>query len=107
MKGNPKHINSRADYLYIKEHCDEKFWKPIWEAMLESRYFWNKTDLFDKEEHCVTDKKHRYEVVPPIKEGDPVRYQQYELQENPNSPMVRFGFTEEDIKAALASSSDQ
>ncbi len=104
MKGNPKHLNSRADYLYIKENCEPEFWKPLWQNMLDMRFYWAPTDVFNKEEKCVTDSIHRYEKIEPSSPEEAVRYQQYELLENPHCDMIKFGFTEEEIKKALAES---
>ena len=105
MKGNPKHINSREDYLYIKENCDPEFWKPIWKNMLDTRMYWAATDVLDDERKCIVDKTHKFEIMKPAPDSEDqrIKYQQYELQENPNCDMVRFGFTEEEIKNALGS----
>lgn len=103
MKGTPKFINSRDDYIYIKENCPPEFWKPIWKGLLDTHYYWEATDILKKEEQCIVDNTHRYEILLPVEgSNDPVRYQQYELKENLDCDLVRFGFTEEEIKAALS-----
>ena len=104
MKGIPKHLNSRSDYLYVKENYSPDIWKPFWQNLLDTQYIWVPTDILKREEQCVVNDTHRYEILPPV-EGtdDPVRYQQYELQINPECDLLQFGFTEEEVKRALAS----
>ena len=102
MKGNPSTINSRADYLYIKENCEPEFWKPIWQNMLDLHYYWAPTKICKTESECIVDDTHKYEKIESMEENNTVLYQQYELIENPNCDMVKYGFTEKEIKRALS-----
>ena len=40
MKGFPKHLNTKADYEYIRRAFPESQWKPCWQALLDSAYDW-------------------------------------------------------------------
>jgi hypothetical protein len=89
--------------MYIKENCEPSFWKPLWQTLLDTHMYWAPTDVLKKEEQCVVDATHKYEKILPLEgTNNPVMYQQYELKENPNSDLVQFGFTEEEVRRALA-----
>ena len=60
MQGFPKKLNSKADYLYIKEHFPKAEWQPIWEKLLETRKNWFATGTLEGTEG-IEDATHRIE----------------------------------------------
>lgn len=104
MKGNPKTLNSKFDYEYIKENCDVSFWLPRWKGLLEGRFVWVPTGELESEEAGITDDTHRVEVSQTTDDlgEETTTYTQLELVENPNSTFAVLGFTEEEVNAAIA-----
>ena len=98
MKGFPKHLNSKADYEYIRSNFDESQWKPCWQELLDNKYQWFSTGNVENGKG-VTDATHKVEASKDI-DGNDV-YTQYEYRENPLCDMNRLGFTEDEVKAAL------
>lgn len=104
MRGNPKHLNSKFDYEYVKEHCDVSYWLPRWKGLLEGRYAWYPQEEIDNEAVGITDETHRVEVAIETDEEtgeQKTTYTQYVYQINPFSPFERLGFTEEEVKNAI------
>jgi len=103
MKGNPKNLNSKFDYEYIKEHCDVEFWLPRWENLLAQRYHWMPTKVLTSQEEGIEDETHRIDVQRSEVDGEEkVVLQQLEYVEDPYSDFARFGFTLEEVNAAIA-----
>ena len=98
MRGFPKHLNSKADYEYIKANFPAEQWKPCWQELLDNKYQWFSTGNVAKGDG-VTDITHKVEVSKDL-DGTDV-YTQYEYKENPMCDMNRLGFTEDEVKAAL------
>lgn len=98
MKGFPKHLNSQADYKYVRENFDESQWKPCWQALLDNKYQWFSTGTVEKDSG-TTDATHKVVTSKDI-DGNDV-YTQYEYRENPLCDMNRLGFTEDEIKVAI------
>ena len=98
MKGFPKHLNSKADYEYIKANFPAEQWKPCWQELLDSRYQWFSTGNVSKD-GGTTDSTHKVEASKDIDDNNV--YTQYEYRENPLCDMNRLGFTEDEIKAAI------
>ena len=98
MNGFPKHLNSKADYEYIKANFPAEQWKPCWQELLGNKYQWFSTGNIDNGKG-VTDATHKVVTSKDI-DGNDV-YTQYEYKENPLCDMNRLGFTDDEIKAAL------
>lgn len=99
MIGYPKMLNTKEDYLYVKENFPKSEWLQDFKDLLDTRYDWfYESDLADGDEG-VTDDTHK---VVEIKEGDEsTKRAQYVLKENPTCRMNQLGFTEEEIKEAI------
>ena len=95
MIGDPKHLNTRFDYEYVKEHSDN--WKDYWQELYDSRLIWNNYPL---EGEGVIDETHRV-VQSQDMEGNPISIQQV-LEVDPNAKLFRIGFTEGEVMAALS-----
>lgn len=98
MEGNPKHLNSKFDYEYVKNNCDPSYWRPAWQALIDNRRKWFTTTKLENKEAGKTDDTHR---VQEITGAETTEYYQEEYMEYPNCDFVRFGFTEEEVTAAL------
>lgn len=101
MNGYPKRLNSKKDYLYVRENFPREQWLPDFQALLDSYmdWFWVK-DLESKDEG-IEDETHKI-VETQEMESEEVKYAQYELQENPTAKIFRIGFTVEEVEELMA-----
>lgn len=105
MKGFPKHLNSRADYEYIRANFPREKWLQYWKDLLKDRYAsYNVGELKSKADG-IEDATHRIvECTEKDMETqkDVTKYYQFETRENPASDFMRLHFTEEEVKKAIA-----
>ena len=94
MLGNPKYLNTRADYDYVKSNLTD--WRDYWQELYDARLIWQNSELVGE---GVADETHRL-VQSQDMEGNPVTIQQ-ELQIDPNAKLFRIGFTESEVRTAL------
>ena len=99
MRGFPRKLNSKFDYIYIKEHFPRGAWEPEWRQLIVESKNWFFTQKLASEANGITDDTHRIESGKDI-DGN-IEYYQYELRTDQSSDMIRLGFTEDEIKAAL------
>lgn len=101
MRNFPKHLNSKFDYEYIRQHFPEEKWKPHWEKLLAERKQWYNVGVVE-EGQGIEDETHRVETYG-ITEGEEKRTElhQLELRDDPSAPFFRLGFTEAEVKEAL------
>lgn len=100
MVGFPKHLNTKEDYIYVKENFPEAQWKPCWESLIpDSKRAFFVGNLKDRASG-VEDDTH-YIVESKEQDGDEVTYTQYEIKDDPSSDFFRLGFTKKEIEAAL------
>ena len=98
MVGFPKHLNSKADYEYVKSNFPPEQWKPAFQELLNSQNQWFNTGITTV---GTTDATHK--VVTNEAMGDiPAISYQYELKEDPNCMLNWLGFTVAEVRAALA-----
>lgn len=101
MKGFPKHLNTKADYEYIRRAFPESQWKPCWQALLDSAYDWFTVfELESKEIGEEIEGKARVLTETDDATGK-VRYFQSYMQMNPNCRLLKLGFTEDEVKKVL------
>lgn len=103
MNGYPKHLNTKEDYLYVKENFPKEQWRQDWQDLLDSRNDWfYERDLAENEEG-ITDETHKVVAGEYEEEGEKkTKNMQYVLKENPTCIMNQLGITEEEVKEALA-----
>lgn len=104
MKGFPKHLNSKEDYDYIREHFPYEKWAPYWRQLVDDRYRWMDTHVISNPAEGVTDKTHRvtsYNQENMETGVEETIYVQQEYKKNPGSDFWRMGFTLEEVEAAL------
>lgn len=98
MDGYPKHLNSKADYLYLRENFPKEQWLPCFQALLDERLQWFNSGKINDE--GVTDATHK--VVEQIDQQDnSVTKYQYVLREHESCKMNQLGFTVEEIQKIL------
>lgn len=96
MKGFPKWLNSKADYLYVKDNFPKEQWEDKFQALLDDRLSW--FNIGEITNDGITDDTHK--VVVSENMGESKKYQ-YELRENPDCTMYRLGFTVDELEALL------
>lgn len=106
MQGYPKHLNSKADYLYVKDNFPKEQWEKDFQKLLDSRKDWVTTGTVASVEAGVTDATHR--VIPEYEENgtEPTSYAQQELQDIPTAKIFRLGFTVEEVEGYIASTQE-
>jgi hypothetical protein len=92
MRGLPKHLNTKQDYLFLKDNYAEEYWKPVFQNLLDTRYEWFAID----EEDYIEDENHRAIID---EENDRIDY--FEYRENENARIYQLGFTVEEVGEIL------
>lgn len=96
MKGFPKNLSTKEDYLYIKDHFDKELWVPEFQKLLDTVNDWFFVSDLKSEEEGITDNTHKI-VSSKNTETKEVIYAQYELRENPHCKLYSLGFTKEEV----------
>lgn len=99
MRGYPKVLSSKEDYLYVKANFPATQWKADWKDLLDTMTCWYPVDTVASEDAGVTDATHKVEKFE--EEGKDAVFMQYELRQNPDCKLLRLGFTEAEVKKAL------
>ena len=94
MIGLPKHLNSKDDFIYVKENFPKEKWIGLFQNLLDERMQWFNVGTLTDNEPGIEDDTHRV-VTCNTTDGEE-RYQ-YELKENPNCNLFRLGFTVEEV----------
>lgn len=104
MVGYPKTLNTKEDYLYVRDNFPKSEWEQDFQNLLDTRYDWFYDSELAEGDEGVTDDTHR---VVEMREGDEsVKRAQYVLKENPTCRMNQLGFTEDEIKKILEDTSN-
>lgn len=100
MKGFPKFLNTKQDYLNVINLFPEDKWKPKLQALLDERIRWVNEGLLVEDDPGITDETHK--VREDLDEQGVVS-QRYQLhyKEDPNSRLFRLGFTVEEAQALI------
>ena len=94
MNGPAKWLNSKQDYMYVKENQSD--WKEHWQELYDSRMIWNNYLI---EGEGITDDTHRV-IQSQDMEGNPITIQQV-LEVDVNAKLFRIGFAEGEVATAL------
>jgi len=104
MIGFPKYLNTKADYEYIRKHFPKEKWQPHYKALLETKdnFFTVKT-LSEKDAgiESTTQKVIEQENADGI-----VERVQLEKLLDPNSKLLKLGFSLAEVEAALSMPKD-
>lgn len=95
MKGLPKSLNSKSDYMYVYNHMNENYYKPIFKALLDSKDAWFFVEEL-KDKNGIVDDTHKV-----VEDEENKTFSQYELRENPNAKIFRLGFTVEEVQEII------
>lgn len=93
MRGLPKHLNTKEDYLYMKDNYARAYWEQSFQNLLDTRYNWF---MIDKEDY-KEDENHK--IVHDDQE-DTDTY--FEYRENENALIYQLGFTIKEVESILA-----
>lgn len=102
MIGYPKYLNTKEDYLYVKENFPREDWEADFQLLLDTRMAWLSVGRLETPDAGITDETHKIVTV-----GDtdmsmgPVQYYQYKYREDPNCTLLRLGFTVSEVEAVL------
>ena len=99
MKGIPRHLNTRADYAYVRAHLTPEHWRPDWQQLLDSRFVWQTVAELQPGEPGIDDATHRV-LIETDEHDQPLRFQQ-EFMEDPTAKIFRLGMTVPEVIAAL------
>lgn len=100
MRGFPKHLNSRADYEYIRQNFPIEKWKPEWDALLDNLQEWYCTGKLNSVDAGVTDDTHRVVTIAG-QGGKNDTYWQHELRRNDSAKLYRLALPEEYVRAVV------
>lgn len=100
MKGFPKHLNSKKDYLYIKAHFDRELWLPEFKKLLDSRFDWFFDKDLESKDEGIEDATHKI-VETSDTETQTIKYAQYEWKENETAKIFRIGFTVAEVEELM------
>ncbi len=99
MIGYPKTLNTKEDYLYVKENFPKSEWRQDFKDLLDTQYDWFYEKTLADDDEGVTDDTHK---VVEMKENDEsTKKAQYVLKENPTCRMNQLGFTKAEIMEAI------
>lgn len=100
MRGFPKALNTREDYLYIKDNFPKEDWAPAFQALLDTVKDWMFVRMLDEGEAVPAGDD--YKTVEPQENSVETRTALYQLQTIPGCKLFELGFTEEEVRAFLA-----
>lgn len=99
MQGYPKTLNTKEDYLFVKDNFSKSEWQQDFQNLLDTRYDWFYESELKEGEEGIEDDTHK--VITNSQEGEEVTRAQYVLKENPTCKMLQLGFTEKEINEIL------
>ena len=102
MRGYPKHLNSRADYEYVRAHFPHNKWAKDFRRLLADEYRWFPVGEYDTADGLTVDAAHK---VDESKTGtgtdEKTVYLYSELRIDKNCKMYRLGYTREEVESIL------
>lgn len=106
MRGFPKHLNTKEDYLFVKDNFDRELWLPEFQALLDTMRDWVFIRQLEKESDGIVDETHKVVTqFPIVNDGSPVTYAQYELQVIPTAPIFELGFSVQEVESIVGKES--
>ena len=103
MRGFPKALNTKDDYLYIKENFDKELWQPEYQNLLDTLSDWFFVRVLDTDEEAP--EGDNYKVIENEQgEGEEKTTARslYEYKENEHAKLFELGFTVDEVKKVLA-----
>ncbi|WP_303104101.1 hypothetical protein [uncultured Mitsuokella sp.] len=100
MVGYPHTLNTKEDYLFVKANFPKEKWQGDYQNLLDSMYQWYNVGAIADEAAGTADDTHK--IVANENRDGTKTYYQYEKKIDENCKLLRLGFTEAEVKAALA-----
>jgi hypothetical protein len=100
MKGFPKHLNVKQDYLNIMGMFPKSVWGKHFQNLLEDRNRWVNLGLLPEGDEGVIDDTHRISEAKNDK-GEVTQRYQLEWKEDQTAKIFRLGFTVEEVQSIL------
>lgn len=101
MKGIPKYLNTKQDYVNIVNLFPEEQWKPFYQELLDTRFIWSVVGNLEEGDEGVTDSTHK--IGMDSQDGEKVRVQ-LELIEDSNARIFQLGFTVQEVQQMITPS---
>lgn len=101
MVGYPHTLNTKEDYLFVKANFPKEKWLGDFQDLLDSMYQWYNVGMIADASDGVTDDTHKV-VINEDRGTSTKTYYQYEKKLDENCKLLRLGFTEAEVKAALS-----
>lgn len=98
MRGFPKHLSTKQDYLFVKENFPKTQWQPVFQALLDGRIKWITTAKLKEDDKGVTDATHRVAEIKDDSTGMVKERYQEEFAEDPNCSLLRLGFSVDEVE---------
>ena len=102
MRGFPKHLNTKQDFINLMRSHPEETRKEL-KKLLSNRMVWFTKETLDSEKDGVENETMR--VIAVEDEGGMTILQQ-ELREDPNARLFRLGFTVKEIESMMGGIKD-
>ena len=100
MKGYPQHLNTKADYMYVRANFPREQWLPDFQALLDSTHDWFFEKHLDTKEDGLEDSTHKVVEQRSSEDSEPT-YDQYVFKEYNNALLFRLGFTVEEVEKLI------
>lgn len=103
MRGIPKHLNTKFDYEFIRSQ-NLTGWQKHWQDLLDGYMSWISTGVLADGEPGIEDETHKVDTQEEKElDSDFVTMTRHQLEYkiDPNSKLLRIGFTLEEVEAGL------
>lgn len=100
MKDYPKHLNTKADYLYVKDNFPKSMWEQDFQNLLDTQYDWVITSELNSKEDGIEDDTHK--IIEMQEMQSDIKYYQSELKDIETAPIHQMNFTVKEVKKILS-----
>ena len=97
MRGFPKVLATKQDYLFVKENFPKAQWQPVFQALLDERIKWITTGKLKEGDNGLTDTTNRIAEIKDDLTGVVKERYQEEYTEDPNCKLLRIGFSVDEV----------
>lgn len=97
MRGYPKNLNTKEDYLFVVQNFSKDEWEQDFQDLLSGESDWMFVRPLPNKEAGVVDTYHKV-----VENSDPMSgqttYAQYEWKSNPDAKIYKLGFTVQEVQ---------
>jgi len=101
MRGFPKVLATKQDYLFAKENFPKAQWLPAFQSLLDERIKWITTAKLEDGDKGITDVTHRIVEIKDDRTGVVQQRYQEEFTEDVNCKLLRIGFSVDEIEKLI------